>query len=737
MRFAAAIITATGAVLITLIAGMGLAQPADRAGAASDAPPQPAILVADNVELTSDGKLVATGHVEAWYQGKRLQAQKITYDRGEERLYITGPLTLHEPNGTLVLANAGELDRDFHNGLLRGARIVFTNQLQLASQEMSRTDARFSQLYKATVTSCRVCENGRPPLWQIRARRVIHDQEAQKFFFEGAQLLVLDTPVLYWPQLRLPDPTLKRATGFLTPSLHNSTLLGSGARVPFFIAIGNHKDLTLTPFLTTKSTTLEFRYRQLFRKGRLEFEGAISNDDIGTRTNRAYVFAKGAFDLPDDFKLTFDIEAVNDDTYLLDYRFSDKDRLDSQIAIERARRDEYIRGALTQFHSLRVGESNSTLPSIVGSSEYERRFHPQSLGGELRFAAAAHTLFRSSDLRTDGPDPDVFADGRDVTRLTGSADWYRNWVLPAGVLAQVQTGIAVDSFYVEQSGGIGQSQATEFTPSASVQLRWPLLKSASLGATHVIEPTVQVSWVGGSNPFVPNEESTRVEFDEGNLFAISRFTAPDRRERGYNAAIGLKWTRFGPKGWQTQLAVGQVIRDEVPAEVSGATSFTNSSGLQDKFSDVLIGGQLKTNNGLTLTLRSLFDDGFDTTKAEARASWRNELANIGATYIWLQNDPAELRPTTISEYAFDASYRLTRHWTGSADWRYDVASDRSVRAGLGLKYTNECVDIQLSASRRFTSSTILEPSTDISFTVGLRGFTTRTRDKSYAKTCNN
>ena len=64
-----------------------------------------------------------------------------------------------------------------------------------------------------------------------------------------------------------------------------------------------------------------------------------------------------------------------------------------------------------------------------------------------------------------------------------------------------------------------------------------------------------------------------------------------------------------------------------------------------------------------------------------------------------------------------------------------MATDQSVRAGVGLTYTNECVDISLSASRRFTSSTILAPSTDISLTVGLRGFTTKTSDKSYVRTC--
>lgn len=705
---------------------------------AQEEPPSPAMLVADEVFITGDDKLVASGNVEAMYDGRRLQAREIIYDRTEEQLILSGPITLEEADGSvLVLADGGALDRDMTNGILRGARIVMDDQIQLAAHEMARINGRYNQLYKAAVTSCRVCETGRPPLWQIRARRVVHDQQEKQLYFDDAQLRVMDTPIFYLPRLRLPDPTLERATGFLVPSLHNSSLLGFGVRVPYFVRIGDHKDLTITPYIATETTTFELRYRQAFRNGQIEFNGAVSDDDIGLRSRRAYIFGTGEFELRDDFRLTFDIEAVNDDTYLLEYGYSDKDRLDSEIAIERARRDEYVRAALTGFHTLRTGESNSTLPTIVANAEYERRLAmPYSLGGELRLSMLSHGHRRSSNLISDGPDFDPWADGRDAARLTLSAGWHRNWTMPGGILAQTQVALAVDTFRINQAGNTSLSRATEVTPQAAVQLRWPLMKS-NAQATHVIEPVLQFAWVGGSNPNIPNDESTRIEFDEGNLFATSRFTAPDRRERGLSAAYGLSWTRYGAGGWQTALAVGQVFRDERLVDPGGGFSFTNSSGLSDRYSDLLVAGQIKTDTGLTVTARGLFDDGFETTKAEARASLQNDLAKIAATYIWLRNDIAENRPGNISEWAFDASYRLSRHWTGQADWRYDVAQDEAVRAGIGLTYTNECVDISLSASRRFTSSTILVPSTDISFTVGLRGFTTKTRDKSYVRTCEN
>lgn len=701
--------------------------------------PGPAMLVADDVFLDGNDQLVATGNVEALYDGRRLQAERITYDRTQERLIIDGPITLQDPEGKmLVLADSAELDREMSTGLMRGARIVMDDQVQLAAHELARVSGRYSHLTKTTVTSCRICKSGRPPLWEIRARRVIHDQQERQLYFDDAQFRVLDTPLFYLPRLRLPDPTLERATGFLVPSLHNSSLLGTGVRVPYFIRIGDHRDLTVTPYISAKSRTLELRYRQAFRTGTIEVLSAYSNDDIGINSNRdrAYLFADGQFALRKGFKLRFDIELVSDDTYLLDYGYSSKDRLDSQIEIERAKRDEYVRGALTAYNSLRPGESNKTIPSLVFNSEYERRM-PMfgGLAGELRLGMLSHAHYRDSDLRTDGADADPYADGRDVGRLTLSADWNHGWTMPGGILGQVQVGLAADAFAINQSRNITESRALNLTPQASVQLRWPLIRSTANGSSHVIEPVAQLAWVGGSNPAVPNNESTQIDFDEGNLFALSRFTAPDRRERGVSGALGLSWTRYGAGGWQNSLAIGQVIRDETQVDPIGGLAFSNSSGLQERFSDLLIAGQFKTDNGLTVTARGLFDEGLTTTKAEARASWYNELAKIGATYIWLRNDTTELRPRNVSEWTFDASYRLSKHWTGQADWRYDVASDEAVRAGLGVVYSNECVDVMLSASRRFTSSSILVPSTDINFTVGLRGFTTKTRDQSYVRTC--
>lgn len=273
----------------------------------------------------------------------------------------------------------------------------------------------------------------------------------------------------------------------------------------------------------------------------------------------------------------------------------------------------------------------------------------------------------------------------------------------------------------------------EITPKAAVNLRYPLISRSQGDVTYVLEPVVQLGWSGGSlrsgtSASVANDESTRVEFDEGNLLALSRFPSDDRRERGFVGAWGLSWSRFAPD-WNMHLTLGQVVREDTHPD------FSATSGLQESVSDYLVASKFQNAAGLEFSARALVNGIDGLNKAEARGGWYNKRLGLNASYIWLSEDPDENRATDLSEWNLDGSYRMNRHWTGLANWQYDVASASTAQAGIGFEYQNECIRSKFEVSRRFTSTTTVQPATDISFTVEILGFTTRTSDKSYARTC--
>ena len=704
-----------------LIAAFWLAAPQAGAQQAPPAPDMagPAILVADEVYVTADRQLVAEGNVEAFQGEIRLTARRITYDRDSGQLTIDGPIRIEDANGTIVLASGAELDDSLETGLLTGARLVFNEQVQLASTQMTRVGGRYSQLLKTAVTSCHVCDDGRPPLWSIRARKVIHDQEEQQLYFEDAQLRVLSVPIFYLPRLRLPDPTLRRGRGFLIPEIQNTSQLGLGVKVPYFIPIGDHADVTLVPYLSPNTRTLEFRYRQAFWNGYVEFEGALTSDDLRPDDLRGYLSGDGMLNLGNRFRFEFDFDAASDDAYLREYGITDADRLRRQIELSRSTRDSFFGATAVNFTSLRDSEDAAILPTNILDLRYQHRFFPTRIGGELRSSLIAHSHTRESS-------EDIL--GRDMTRSTAELMYLQSFLLSSGLRTDLRMGISGDFFGIRQDSTVDDTVAI-VTPQTALTLSYPMMKQTA-GGTHLLNPVVQLAWADVSGGEVPNDESNQVEFDEGNLLALSRFPAQDRREEGLVLAYGLNWTRT-PRatGWGAYASFGHIIRQ------TANDDFSESSGLSGTRSDYLVAGQLLYGDDLSLTARTIFDDTFDFSKAEVIGAWSTGRSTLAGTYLWLDADPVEGRTQDAHEIFFDGAYDINRHWTASAYWRYDISETSPTEAGLGIGYRNECVEIELTVDQNYTSSTSVEPSTIFGFTISLRGFGTADGAERYASTC--
>ncbi|WP_170477891.1 LPS-assembly protein LptD [Ruegeria arenilitoris] len=679
----------------------------------------PALLVADKIFITPDNKLVAEGNVEAYQGDIKLTAESVVYDREAGSLSLTGPIRLDEAGETTLLADSAELDSEIQNGLLTGARMVFDQQIQIASVQAVRAAGRYTQFSKVAATSCHVCADGRSPLWQIRARKVTHDQVERQLYFEGAQLRIMDLPVFYFPVLRLPDPTLERATGFLTPSIRTTSQLGTGIRVPYFIRLGDHKDLTLTPYISSNTRTVYFRYRQAFKRGRIRLRGAFTRDDLRPDENRGYFFADGQFSLGKGYRLKFDIRTTSDDAYLADYTPFNPDRLRSEIAVERIRRDTAFRTGFIHYESLRDREPQDEIPSRVFDLNYRKRYFPKSVGGEVQLAFIGHAHQRTST-------EDVI--GRDIARATFDAEWVRSWTFVTGLRTDVRLGAAIDTFDIRNDSAF-PSNVTRTAPRAALTLRYPMVRREQNGARQFLEPIVQLGWANVSDSDVPNDESTFQEFDQGNLLSLSRFPAVDRREDSATAVVGLNWARYRSNGWEALATVGQVFRSEADPD------FTLSSGLQGTTSDLLLAGQLRNGKGLTVAARGLLNSDLSFSKAELRTAWSKGGTSLSGSYVWLEPDPVETGGDEISELWLNGGYRIDQNWRTTAYARYDFSESEPIRAGLGVTYRNECVQFGVTLTRRFTSTSSIEPTTEFGFTLAMTGYSVESGGKKYKKTC--
>lgn len=683
------------AVLVLFVATLWSA-PASAQGTAT--------LVADRVFVAADGRLVAEGNVEAHYDGTRLSAGRITYDRATDSLLIEGPIFILGPGGEILTAERAELDPRLENGLLRGARLVLDRQLQLAANRIDRIDGRLSGLSRVAATSCGVCD-GRPPLWEIQAGRVVHDATERQLYFEDAVLRIRGVPVFWVPRMRLPDPTLTRATGLLVPGLRSSDQLGLGLRLPLFVRLGDSRDLMLTPYLSSRTTSLEARYRQAFLRGEIAVDAALSRDDIRPGEWRGLLGARGAFDLGGGFDLRFDVMSISDPAYLLDYGLSDRDRIESSLRVTRIRPHDMVQVELTGWQSLREDESFESLPPLLAAFDWERRLAAGP--GTLTLAASAAGFVRPAA----GTGPAA----RDVARAGVDAAWRGDAVVGPGLLAEGTVALALDAWRVGDDPAWPET-AWRAVPAVQATLRWPLVRREGAGAVQVLEPALALSWAAELGEAGPDEDSLLAEFDAGNLLALSRPVGRDAREAGGALAAGLTWTRIGPAGDSLALTFGRVLRDRA------ADGFSPTSGLEGRASAWLVSGSLSLSQDLHLLARTLLNDDFTAGRTGARLDWATDRFDLSAAYVWLPADTAEGRDRDVSEWTIAAGWDISETWSIRAGGRYDIANDTPARADLGVTWANECVTVDVSLARRYTETDTAEPSTDLGLSVTLNGF---------------
>ncbi len=668
----------------------------------------PATLLADSVEIDAEGRLVATGNVEALQGNVRLTASRVVYDREGDSLSIEGPIILTSGENTLVLASAAEIEPSLRDGLLRSARVVLDNRVQLAAPEINRVGGRYLQLNKVVASSCEVCAKNPVPLWQIRSSRVIHDEVEDQLYFDDARFEVYGVPIAYLPQLRLPGPGLERATGFLVPQFTSSSEIGQGIKLPYFIALDPSYDLLLTPHLTTGPTaTLEARYRHAFRNGGLQFDGAITRDDIRPNETRGYLFGAGSFALPRNYQLRFDVEAASDSDYLDEYDIDGKDRLDSAIALTRGQRDQWFGAEAIYFNVPGQDWRSENRPSILADIEWARRFRPAGLGGVGIFELTAHGHERPSELDVSG---------RDVARVTARLGWRGDAVGPAGLVFAGEAG-ALAEYTNFGDDTTAPDPESRLIPAAAFELRWPWARSARQGGSHLIEPIAQIVWTPDDTVADrPTEESVQLELDAGNLFALSRFPAYDEVEAGLRANVGIGYTFSNPQGWSVGVSAGRVLRADDLGQFDGYSAFDGTA------SDWMLGVDLMLSDTLSFSTRSLFDDDLSADRLESRLGWRGTRLGLAGSYAWLASSPVEARFEAINQWRVDGSYRLNERWRASADVAYDLTRERAAESEIGIEYRTECITLDFGWRQRFTSVTQENPSESFTFEIALAGF---------------
>lgn len=714
---------------VIALAALATALSPSRAAAESASPVQKTAELPENGriyfaadEIVYDRELervTATGHVTVTRNGQSVDAESVVYAMRSGRVTATGRVRFKDLSGNVLRANVVELSDDLRDGFVESVHVIFTDGSRAAAIEARREEGSITRLTRAVYSPCEICDDDpdRPPLWQIKARKAIHDAEKHSMTYHDAFLEFFGVPVAYTPWFRHTDPSVKRKSGFLTPDIGRSTQLGFNARVPYYFNLSPNKDFTFEPLITTRGgVLLAGEYRHMIKSGQFSLDGSFTRvervdengEPIGGQRTRGHIHGTGQFRLTDSSRWGFDAGWTTDDTFLRRYGINQADTLTSRLFYERFDGRSYGEVNAYSFQGFRAEDISGETPFILPSAAYHYVSEPGFWNSFYSVDADFLIL-----QRTSGPD---------TRRASLSAKWEVPYTSPFGDIYRFSVSLRGDLYHT--SGFVPATDPKDMTnqdfdsrvlPRVALDWRYPFIRRGE-NSWQILEPIVAiVASPNGGNPVnIPNEDSLSFELDTVNLFDTDRFAGLDRWDGGQRIAYGLRYEYHHFGGASGSVLVGQNYR------LTRNTAFSVDSGLAHRFSDYVVEADISLPPYIDYVHRLRFD----RRTLEVKRNEINVLTEISSAvrlqfgYLDLVRDDSESEFQDRREINAAGQFALSKEWSVASSIIRDIGENAgTIKGGVSLTYSDECITFRTSFRRDFTRDRDIAPSTSINFRI--------------------
>jgi LPS-assembly protein len=701
----------------------------------------------------SNERVSAVGNVQLYYGASTLEADRVIYDQKTKRLHAEGNVRLTQPDGTVTNGEIMDLSDDFRDGFVDSLRADAPEQTRFAANRAERSGSNFTVFHSGVYTACEPCKDDptKPPKWQVKAARIVHDQTEKMMYFESARLELAGVPFAYVPYFSAPDPTVKRKTGFLVPSYSTSSIYGVGVSVPYYLALAPDYDATFTPMITSRQgPVLQGEWRQRLMDGSymVRATGVFQLDKSvfpttsdGYRDWRGSVESTGQFNLGPQWVWGWDGTVLSDKNFLYDYGLLNNlqaatllklvpDFVLSQAYIAGRGDRSYFEARAMYFYGLSSADVQGQLPIVHPVIDHDFVAKDPVLGGELEVRSNLTSLSR----QTANFDPistlaqasnacglttaDTALINRsncllrgvpgEYDRLSSEMSWRRTIVDPLGELWTpfvMVRGDAANINVSDQPGvsnyiHVGQEDIGRVMPTAGLEYRYPLINVQQWG-TQTIQPIAQLIFRPNETQVgaFPNEDAQSLIFDDSNLFKINKFSGWDRVEGGGRANVGVEYTAQFNRGGNVNVLFGQSYQlyGQNSFAMGGTTNTGIDTGLDTTRSDYVARASYQPNSTLTLTSRFRFGErDFTLQRTELEAT-----ANFGRWTTQVMYGDYAAQP----EIGFlnrregilgSARLKVTENWVLLGAAQYDLIARSIVQTQLGLGYIDDCLILALN-----------------------------------------
>jgi len=681
---------------------------------------QPYLFSADQVEFDQDlGLIVAKGHVEISQGDQVLLADTVTYNQHTDTATASGHVSVMQPSGEVIFADYAELHDNFKDGFVKDVRILMSDRSRLAGNTARRVGGTRLEIRRSVYSPCDLCKDDptKAPVWQVRADRVVDDKDLKIVEYYNADMEIDGVPVMWTPYFSMPDPSVKRASGFLPAGFGYSSSLGFHAQVPYYWAISPDKDMVFAPLFTSNAgVVLVDQYRERFSNGYVDLSGSVgfgtpqveigaTNVPIETNSVRGHFFGSGEFDLSDDWRATFNVQRTSDLTYLLRYSFrAPQDYLSSYATIENFGSQSYLNISAMGFQSLLPGVPDSVQPYAAPVADYMYVMQPDRLGGQLIFSGNAVDL--------------VSASGPAERRLSAGATWVRPFDGLIGDRFQFQGSVRGDGYYsndIPNPGGgpiFHTAYAGRAFPQAALTWRYPWVRRSG-SYTELIEPVVMgaMAPTAGNYARIPNGDSQAFDFNDTDLFVPNRFSGFDLVDTGSRVDYGLRGGIYADNGTAMRFVVGQSYAFQTDTE------FLPGSGLTTRLSDLVGRITLTPIQELNLIYRfRLAENDLAMRVQEIAAQLGPPRLNLRLSYTQLAPLASFPEQVERKEAGITLAFAINEYWSADIQEIRDFSNKVDILSGAGVTYRDECLSFTASVGRTGIQIGDVKPGISVLFT---------------------
>ena len=563
---------------------------------------------------------------------------------------------------------------------------------------------------KGVFTSCK--KTDKCPPWQLSAERIKHDKIKQQIIYKNAWLEIYDFPVFYFPKFFHPDPSVKRQSGFLSPSLSSSQNIGNSIATPYFYLISDDKDLTIKPKLFDNNKfLLQNEYRQKTKKtlsivdfGFINGHDSSMNDKGGTRS---HVFTKSIIDLTlNDFinsTLKVDYQKTSNDNYLKIFNLEspilpiNNDVLESSIKLDLEHESYDLSTSLEMYETLN-GSNSDRYQYVLPSYNFNKNFYLDNITGNFNFNSNGNNTLKDTNVSTT-----TFFNDLNYSTL--------NNFLDNGIKTNFEIFLKNVNTVGKNNPKYEDNPQSELMSTYAYNVSLPMIKK-TFTSFNTLEPKMSVRL--SPHDMKNNRELDR-RIDISNIFSSNRLSISDSFESGESITLGLNFKKEKVKTKNDISEIEEYIDFKLASvlRLEEEKDIPIKSTLNKKRSNIFGEFNFKPIKNISFGYNFSLTENLDTFEYNSLVT-KMKFKNFTTQFDYLE-ETGVIGNTNIienkTEYNFNTSNFI------SFNTRRNQKLDLTEYYNLIYEYKNDCLVAGIKYKKNYYNDADIKPTEELFFSI--------------------